>query len=288
MAGPCEIDLHIHSTYSDGLLSPKAIVDYAHNCGLRAIALTDHDEVSGYFEACEAAQPHGLEIIPGIEISSMYHDSETHILGYLFDPHNENLLYVTERFRIHRVERAKEIVARLRHMGMPISFDVVRMRAGHGALGRPHIADIMVEEGYVFSFQEAFQKYLGEHKPGYVPKMKLSVEDAISLIHNAGGLAFVAHPGINTDTSNIHSLIEMGLDGIETMHPKHSPFLVESFQELVRKHNLLETGGSDCHGARRGEMMLGTLPVPYRFLAEMKSQQSMRDVTVRLGQQTPS
>lgn len=270
-----QIDLHIHSTYSDGLLNPAEIVAYASRIGLQAIAVTDHDDLSGFTEAAAAGARHGLEVIPGIELSAVHGGCETHILGYLYDVTSIPLLEFAAHMRASRVERAEEIVLRLRHLGMPISMEMVKMRAGQGALGRPHIADILVEEGYVFSFNEAFHKFLGENKPGYVPKMKLTAEEAISLVHNGGGLAFLAHPGTGTGIDAIEALIEMGLDGIETMHPRHAPEMVDYYRELARRNGLLETGGSDCHGARRGEMMIGTQGVPYAFLDEMRLHRSL-------------
>ena len=270
MSAQSYIDLHIHSTYSDGLLSPAEITAYAHQVGLATIAITDHDDLSAYHEARAAGETLGLEVIPGIELSAIYNGCEAHILGYLYDVTNAPLISFSEHMRANRIERAREIIQRLRHLGMPISFDMVQMRAGHGALGRPHIADIMVEEGYVFSFNEAFQKFLGENKPGYVPKMKLLAAEAIALIHDSGGLAFLAHPGTGTAIEAIEALIELGLDGIETIHPRHTPDMVDYYRDLARRNGLLETGGSDCHGARRGEMMIGTQSVPCDFLAEMR------------------
>ncbi|HOT98538.1 MAG TPA: PHP domain-containing protein [bacterium] len=269
------IDLHIHSTYSDGLLHPAEIVTYASRFGLNAIAITDHDDFSGFAEAAAAGARLGLEVIPGIELSAIHDGYETHILGYLYDVTSAPLLEFAARMRASRVERAEEIVQRLRHLGMPISMEMVKMRAGQGALGRPHIADILVEEGYVFSFNEAFHKWLGENKPGYVPKMKLMAEEAIALVHNSGGLAFLAHPGTGTGIDAIEALIEMGLDGIETLHPRHVPEMITYYRELARRNGLLETGGSDCHGARRGEMMIGTQAVPYAFLNEMRLHRSL-------------
>jgi 3',5'-nucleoside bisphosphate phosphatase len=271
------IDLHIHSTYSDGLLSPTEIADYARQYGLAAVAITDHDDLSAFPEALAAGQRSGLEVIPGIELSAIHNGCETHILGYLYDVTNTHLREFTANMRANRIDRAHEIVQRLRHLGMPISFDMVQLRAGHGALGRPHIADILVEEGYVFSFQEAFQKFLGENKPGYVPKMKITAEDALALIHDCGGLAFLAHPGTGMEIAAIDALIEMGLDGIESMHPRHTPEMVEYYRDLARRNGLLETGGSDCHGARRGEMMIGTQSVPYDFLDEMRTHLALTD-----------
>jgi len=269
------IDLHIHSTYSDGLLHPAEIVTYASRFGLNAIAITDHDDFSGFAEAAAAGARLGLEVIPGIELSAIHDGYETHILGYLYDVTSAPLLEFAARMRASRVERAEEIVQRLRHLGMPISMEMVKMRAGQGALGRPHIADILVEEGYVFSFNEAFHKWLGENKPGYVPKMKLMAEEAIALVHNSGGLAFLAHPGTGTGIDAIEALIEMGLDGIETLHPRHVPEMITYYRELARRNGLLETGGSDCHGARRGEMMICTQAVPYAFLNEMRLHRSL-------------
>ncbi len=272
-----KIDLHIHSTYSDGLLSPQEIVDFAQRAGVSAIAITDHDDLSAYSEAAAAGGRLGLEVIPGIELSAIHDGFETHILGYLYDVTNARLLDFTAHMRLNRVDRAREIVQRLRRLGMPISFEMVQMRAGHGALGRPHIADIMVEEGYVFSFNEAFQKFLGENKPGYVPKMKITADEAIAMIHDSGGLAFLAHPGTGTEITAIDALIEMGLDGLETMHPRHAPEMVDYYREQARRNGLLETGGSDCHGARRGEMMIGTQSVPYDFLEEMRTHLALSD-----------
>ena len=269
------IDLHIHSTYSDGLLTPSEIVEYAHRVGLAAIAVTDHDDLSAFPEAAAAGARLGLEVIPGIELSTLNKGCEIHILSYLYDVTNVPLMTFAAHMRESRVERAEEIVQRLRHLGMPISMEMVKMRAGQGALGRPHIADILVEEGYVFSFNEAFHKFLGENKPGYVPKMKLMSDEAISMVHESGGLAFIAHPGAGAGFDTIEALIEMGLDGIETMHPRHTPELIDYYRELARRNGLLETGGSDCHGARRGEMMIGTQAVPYTFLDEMRSHQAL-------------
>jgi predicted metal-dependent phosphoesterase TrpH len=269
------IDLHIHSTYSDGLLTPTEIAEYAQRVGLQAIAVTDHDDLSAFAEAAAAGARLGLDVIPGVELSATYNGCETHILGYLYDVTSTPLIEFAAHMRENRVERAQEIIQRLCHLGMPISLEMVKMRAGQGALGRPHIADILVEEGYVFSFNEAFNKFLGENKPGYVPKMKLTAEEAIELIHRSGGLAFLAHPGTGAEIGAIEALIEMGLDGLETMHPRHAPEMVEYYRDLVRRNGLLETGGSDCHGARRGEMMIGTQSVPYAFLEAMRNHQSL-------------
>jgi len=264
------IDLHIHSTFSDGLLTPRRIVETAGKLGICAIAVTDHDDVRAYAEAQTAGLEMGIEVVPGIELSSVEAGAEIHLLGYYIDPHNEPLLQFTQLFRTHRDQRARQILQRLGNLGLNIPFEILKHKAGEGALGRPHIADIMVEEGMVFSFQEAFNKYLGENRPGYVPKMKISSQEAIDLIHRAGGLAFLAHPGTGVENEVIRKLIDWGLDGIETMHPKHTPVMIEAYRELTIKYGLLETGGSDCHGGRRGELMMGTMTVPMAILEKIK------------------
>jgi 3',5'-nucleoside bisphosphate phosphatase len=264
------IDLHIHSTFSDGLLTPRQVVETAARLGICAIAVTDHDDIRAYSEARAAGLETGVEIVPGIELSSGDNTAEVHLLGYYIDPQNEPLLQFPSQSRSHREQRARQILQRLGNLGMNIPFEILKHKAGEGALGRPHIADIMVEEGMVFSFQEAFNKYLGENRPGYVPKLKISSQDAIDLIHRAGGLAFLAHPGTGVEMDVIRKLIDSGLDGIETMHPRHLPTMIETYRELAFKYGLLETGGSDCHGGRRGELMLGTMTVPWEILEKIK------------------
>lgn len=273
------IDLHIHSSFSDGLLTPSHIVQLAKDVGLRAISVTDHDDVRSVPHVMHAAADSGLEVIPGIELSCMQGTYETHLLGYFIDPQNEQLSSFTRQFRLHREDRAQKILYRLSHLGINIPFEVLKLKAGESSLGRPHIADLLVEEGAVFSYQEAFYKYLGDGRPAFVPKMKVPAEQGIKLIHDAGGLAFIAHPGNGIDTDTLDQLIDLGLDGIESIHPKHSPMMIEMYREYAYKNGLLETGGSDCHGGRRGEIMLGTLAIPYDLLDHIKTRHAQLRMT---------
>lgn len=264
------IDLHVHSTFSDGLLGPGQVVELAFQKKIMAIAITDHDEIAGYKAAYEAGKSLGIEVLSGIEISTLDQGMDIHVLGYCLDPHNSEIQDYIQAFKKKRVERAVQIVNRLGEMGIRISFELVKMKANSGSIGRPHIADVLVEEGFVFSFQEAFQKYLADDKPAYVPKAKIESQDAIRMIHNAGGLAFIAHPAIGVSDELIERFVNFGLDGIETLHPKHTPKDIQHYQELCRQYCLLESGGSDCHGARQGEAMLGCMKVPYSFLLALK------------------
>jgi len=265
------IDLHVHTNHSDGLKSATEMIRIAAERGLAAVAITDHDGTSALAEAQEAGAKWKVEIIPGIEISAYYQGYETHILGYYIDPHFLPLENFAKKFRLHRAERAKEILRKLNQQGIHIPFELLQARANGSCIGRPHIADLLVEEGFVFSFQEAFSKYLAEKRPAYVAKLRFEAEQAIQLIQQAGGLAFLAHPAVGVPDEVIQQLARQGLDGLETLHPKHHPDQVAHYQELVRQFGMVETGGSDCHGGRMGESMLGYMMVPYAFLEKMKS-----------------
>lgn len=266
-----KIDLHVHSNHSDGLKTVSEIVRVAAERKLAAISITDHDVTSGLEDAQAAGLFYQVQVVPGIEISSYCNGQETHLLGYFINPAYPAMQQFTGKFRIHRTERAKEILRKLTHHGIDIPFELLQLRAGHSSIGRPHIADILVEEGFVFSFQEAFNKYLAENRPAYVPKIHVEAEAAIRLIQQAGGVACLAHPGVGVPDEMIYQLIECGLDGLETLHPKHHAGQVHYYQELARKNHLLETGGSDCHGARLGEMMLGCMNVPYSYLEGLRA-----------------
>jgi len=246
-------------------------METARQTQLKAIAVTDHDDIRSIMPMALLGAEFGIEVVPGIEISTVQAESETHILGYYINAQHEELIHFTRQFRLHREQRAQQILYRLNTLGIHIPFEILKLKAGEGSLGRPHIADLLVEDGIVFSFQEAFHKYLGENRPCYVKKMKVTAQQAIDLIHDAGGMAFLAHPGTGVSTDIIYQLIDLGLDGIETIHPKHLPLTTEMYHELAVKNNLLETGGSDCHGGRRGEMMLGSMPVPYALLDNIKT-----------------
>jgi len=266
------IDLHIHSSHSDGIKSPAEIIRFAHEFKLKAISITDHDAISGTILACTSAEKKGIEVIPGIELSTRMTGCTVHLLGYYFDMGNAEILdYVEQNYYI-REERAKKIVSRLHELGIKISFELVKLHANGGVIGRPHIADVLLEEGYVYSFRDAFEKYLGENRPAYVQKPTITPEEGIRLIHNAGGLVFIAHPAVEITDENIYHLIGQGLDGIEVYHPKHMPSDVEHYMQIAQANDLLICGGSDCHGPRNNnDMMMGTIPVPYSHLEQMKS-----------------
>ena len=264
------IDLHLHSTQSDGTFSPTQVVQQAAELGLSAISLTDHDSVAGVQEAQNIGQNIGIEVIPGIELSAQEAGIDIHILGYFIDPANSDLLAYLQKFQDARHNRAEKIVARLNRLGVRITMAHVLHKAGDAAIGRPHVADVLVEEGFVFSHDHAFQKYLGYGKPAYQPKFVLTPSEAAEVIHAAGGLASLAHPVLYRRDALIPNLIKQGLDGIEVMHVKHDHADVRRYSDMAKHYGLLSTGGSDCHGDGRGQAVMGTVRVPSTFLDVMK------------------
>jgi predicted metal-dependent phosphoesterase TrpH len=245
-----KIDLHTHTNHSDGYNSPEKLVKRVHNQGISALSITDHDSTNGLAEAMEYADKFGIEIIPGVEISSDIRDTEVHILGYFIDPKNEELEHYLHFFRDERFKRAIRIVKKLNILGLDITIDEVMKFAKNSAVGRPHIAQALLEKGQVKSFFEAFYKYIGNHAPAYERKVHLSPQSAFKIINDAGGLSFIAHPG-NMPEILIKELIDAGVDGIEVIHPSHSPEQVRFYRGIVNEYFLLESGGSDYHGGRR-------------------------------------
>ena len=264
------IDLHLHSTQSDGSFSPTQVVQQAAELGLSAISLTDHDSVAGVQEAQNVGRDIGVEVIPGIELSTQEAGIDIHILGYFIDHENSDLLDYVQKFQDARRNRAEKIVARLNRLGVPITMAQVLYKAGDGAIGRPHVADVLVEEGFVFSHDHAFQKYLGYGKPAYQPKFVLTLREAVEIIHAAGGLASLAHPILYRRDTLIPDLIKQGLDGIEVIHVRHDRADIRRYSDMAQHYGLLTTGGSDCHGDSRGQAVIGTVQVPSAFLDAMK------------------
>jgi len=264
------IDLHTHSTFSDGTKSPGELVDIAIRKGLSALALADHDCVDGFAPLRDAAAKKGLEVITAVELSSEHRGRDLHILGYGIDPANEPLQKALREFIDTRDHRGVMIVAKLKELGVHVDMDAIRAKAGDGALGRPHIAEALVEGGYATDFPDAFAKYIGEDCPAYVPKHKISPSDAVAVIHGAGGLAFVAHPGYYIeDMAAFEELLDQGFDGIEVHHPHHKNGIVETLLRIAQSRSLLISGGSDYHGFA-GRDNMGEPKVPYRLLEAIK------------------
>lgn len=265
------IDLHIHSKHSDGLLWPHEIVNYAMKRKISAISITDHDTVAGIDSALKAGKEAGIEVISGIEISVSMNNRELHLLGYFFDPNNPGIQSYNQTLNTARKERARDIIGLLNKSGFDLSMEQVLHISGNAPIGRPHIAEALVEHNYVFSIRDAFNKYLGEKKPAYVPKLFINPVYAIELIKNAGGLVFWAHPRTGyVKEQEIKELADMGIDGLETIHSNHTQRDIKYLQEMTKKYHLLQSGGSDCHGGREGGILIGTLSVPYSFLNAMK------------------
>lgn len=243
-------DLHTHTFHSDGFYSPEDLVIKAHAQEIEQLSLTDHDSVNGISEAIECAKKFGIEIIPGLEISSDIRDTEVHILGYFIDPDNLELAHYLNFFREERYKRAIRILKKLNILGFDITIDDVLVFAKTSAIGRPHIAQALLAKGQVKSFFEAFYKYIGNHAPAYERKVHLSPQSAFKIINDAGGLSFIAHPG-NMPEILIKELIDAGVDGIEVIHPSHSPEQTRFYRGIVNEYFLLECGGSDFHGGKR-------------------------------------
>ena len=258
------VDLHCHSTASDGTLSATQVVRLAKDSGLSAIALTDHDTAAGVVEAASAAGSLGLDFLPGIEISCEYpHPGTMHLLGYGIDPGSAVLRDLTARLIAGRDNRNPKIVARLNELGVSITMDEVEAESGGTVVGRPHIAAILVRKGYVNSIKHAFDKYLGTTGLAYFDKERLTARQAIELVRQSGGLPVLAHP-IQLRTTNdaeldrvVKDLVDLGLVGLEVIHSDHDSAAVERYGKLAQKYNLLKTGGSDFHGANKRDISLG-------------------------------
>jgi predicted metal-dependent phosphoesterase TrpH len=259
------VDLQVHSTASDGAAAPADIPAAAAAAQLSAFALTDHDSTGGVAEAAAAAERVGVRVIAGVELSAMHDAREVHLLGLhlsVMGPMEVRL----GQFRAERADRATAIVARLQTLGINITFEDVAREAGRGAFGRPHIARALIAAGAVRDFREAFDRYLGAGRPAFVPKPMLSAGEAIALVHDAGGLAVWAHPGVAGRRDALEALVALGLDGVEVLHPGHSPEDVSRLKALSDHLGILPSGGSDWHGDPTGSRTLGAMRVPVEWL----------------------
>ncbi len=272
------IDLHTHSTASDGSMTPAELVRYAFEKGLGVVALTDHDTVSGVEQAVEEGNKLGIEVIPGVEISVSF-EPEMHLLGYFFNGNYNSILKTLEELRERREQRNPRIVSKLKELGFDITLSEVNSQAAGGNVGRPHIARVMMGKGYVASIEEAFDKYLDSGRPAYFKKDKLTPAEGISEIARAGGVPVLAHPiylNMSVDRLDIllGQLSGMGLKGIEAYYTENTAEQTLELLQLAQKHKLLVTGGSDFHGSFKPNIEIGSgrglLKVPYSLLFGLK------------------
>lgn len=269
---PGAVDLHSHTTASDGALSPRELVRLAARQGVRVLAVTDHDSVSGLPEAIDEAARHAIEIVPGLEINCDVEGAEVHVLGYCMDwqePWFERFLAEQRAERIARVHR---IVERLTELALPLTAEEVFAICKEGSPGRPHVALAMVRRGYVKSVREAFDRYLRSGGPANVPRRRLTPVEAVAVIRRAHGVPVFAHPGLANRDEMIPELVQAGLAGLETFYPEHSAGQVEAYRRLCRQYDLVATGGSDFHGSHTGRAnTLGSPPVPLEVWQALKT-----------------
>ena len=264
-------DLHLHSLFSDGTFTPEEIASRARASGLATISLTDHDTVEGCARLSEACAALEIEFISGTELTTEHGGHELHLLGYFVDIQNERLLTEISKSQIVRQNRIREMVAELNKLNIPLNAEDVFAIANCKSPGRPHVARALVKAGLVKTLDEAFERFLKVGRPAWVPKKKVLSSEAIQLIHQAGGLAVMAHPGLNRTDDVIPDLVKAGLDGIECYHTKHSKSVSGHYREMATHFNLLVTGGSDCHGMNKGRPLIGTVKLDHQHVDKLKA-----------------
>ncbi|MYA29270.1 MAG: PHP domain-containing protein [Nitrospira sp. SB0666_bin_27] len=273
------IDLHLHTRYSDGSLTPAEVVDLAHQAGVTAVAITDHDILDGIPHALNAATPLDIEVIPGVELSSRFHERELHVLGYFVDWQDSTFRDHLAQQRRSRHVRNPQTIERLNALGLELSVEEVKAKAGSDSIGRPHVAQVLVEKGYVQDTREAFDRYLKEGAPAYVPRTLADTRDVIAWIRNAGGVPVLAHPTwTRCQGEPLHRLCaglkEAGLLGLEVFYSSHNRRQTSRFLELAKRLDLLVTGGSDFHGAANPGIQVGrgkgNLKVPAALLDPLR------------------
>lgn len=243
-------DLHTHTIFSDGVLTPRQLMEKAVAKGISALSITDHDTVDGCVDARLHLPDFNIDFIDGVEISCFEEQKEYHILGYAMDITDKELVFHLEEFKKARYKRAEIMQYKLNSLGININFNDILEKAGKAPITRPHIAEVLLEAGYVSSMKEAFNKFIGDNGPAYQAKATFPVEKAIKIINKAGGMAVLAHPANYVDSSKLYKMIESGLDGIEVIHPMHNERLRRHYHKIAGQYWLIETGGSDFHGSR--------------------------------------
>lgn len=264
------VDLHAHSTASDGSRAPADVARAAKAAGLAAIALTDHDTLAGVDEARATGEQIGIRVIAGVELSAVEGDQETHVLGLHIADKADLERRLTD-VRNMRVTRAERMVKRLNELGYPVTMEAVLKEAAGGAVGRPHVSRALIAGGWVTDARESFDKLIGNGRPAFIGKDRLAMAEAFELIHRAGGIAVLAHPGGHLTRDRVASLVAEGLDGIEVLHPSHSWDQAQKLDAFVAEFGLVRSGGSDWHGAAEGQRTLGIMRVPANWLEDQEA-----------------
>lgn len=256
-------DLHTHTNHSDGTRSSREVIDVARANGIHIISISDHDNLAAYFESKIYADSRDVKLIPGVELSCAYHGHDIHILAYAFDPLDERVEARLRSFRSTRTDRGRRMVERLHALGFRVDHERVKQLAAGGAMGRPHVARALVEAGYVTSVAEAFERLIGAGKPAYVEKERFRIDEAVALIHAAGGLTSIAHPTLYPNHEHIvPEILDAGVDAIEVVHPEVDPLSRDMYVNLARFRGKFTTGGSDDHGTVKTSETLGSFRVP--------------------------
>lgn len=272
-----EADLHCHTTASDGLLTPYELIKAASEIGLKAVGITDHDTVSGWSESIKAGKKFGVEILKGIELNTEWQGTEVHILGYEPDQKSRKFQDKLQELRESRMKRMLKILDRLHNMKIDISVSEIKAIAKGESVGRPHIAQALIQHGHAKTIKEAFDQYIGAEAPAYVPRFKVTPKEGIDLIREAGGIAVLAHPGQHDLGKYIQLWVKEGLQGIEVSHSDHTPEDEQYYREIAQKFHLIMTGGSDFHGeGRKMGVKLGGWGVSFDIVEQI------RDLTISL------
>jgi len=282
---PDLVDLHVHTTASDGLYRPAEVVRLAAEAGLRAVAITDHDTTAGLAEALAAGPACGVEVVPGVEVSTEFPDGTCHILGYFVDPAEEGLARLLEKAREGRARRNARILERLRDLGFDLAWEDLRLAGSSASVTRAHFAEALVRKGYARSWDEAFDRYLGPGRPAFVPRRRVEPEVAVAAIRGAGGLAALAHPRqLNRSVAETEAwvarLAEAGIEALEVSSPDHTAVFARHYGRMAQRLGLIPCGGTDWHGREESGVRLGVgrgqMAVHYWVVEQMKARLAAR------------
>lgn len=273
------VDLHLHTTYSDGSYTPQELVKKAKKLGYSAIAVTDHDTIAGIEKSLAIGQKHNLEVIPGVEFNTLLSGSEVHILGYYIDYQNKELTNLLDKIKKERRERIKKMIDLLKELyNFNITLDEIKEISADNILGRGHIARLLTKKDHVENWEEVFDKYIGKGQPAYVKRKKITPFKAIDIIKKANGIPVIAHPGLINDDNIVQQIINYGIAGLEVYYLEHTEKQIEYYHKLAKENSLLITGGSDCHGPKNKDgLRLGKIRLDYSHLEKLKNYKTLID-----------